>query len=164
MRRHCRRANIHRQPQDGVPLSGAAVRFACGCPRVDRAEPGAVERGRPAAGALVQGAGEDWARQTVASVDNYNAGIQEAITRGAFQRGVQAAGAAKYSQKAATTGARRFPEGVREGGPAFQAGVQPYLTVIAGLTLPPRRPKGDPANFARVQAIGEALRRRKVGG
>ena len=126
-----------------------------------------TQRAAAAAGdyqAGVQGAGEDWARQTVASVDNYNAGIQEAITRGAFQRGVQAAGAAKYSQKAATTGARRFPEGVREGGPAFQAGVQPYLTVIAGLTLPPRRPKGDPANFARVQAIGEALRRRKVGG
>ena len=126
-----------------------------------------VQRAAAAAGdyqAGVQGAGEDWARQTAASVDNYNAGIQEAITRGAFARGVQSAGAAKYSQKAATTGARRFPEGVREGGPAFQAGVQPYLATIAGLTLPPRRPKGDPANFARVQAIGEALRRRKVGG
>jgi len=112
----------------------------------------------------VQGAGEDWQRNTAAAAENYNAAVQEAIGRNAFQRGVTAAGGAKFAQKAATTGARRFPEGVREGGPAFQAGVQPYLQTIAGLTLPPRRPKGDPANFARVQAIGEALRRRKVAG
>ena len=112
----------------------------------------------------VQGAGEDWQRNTAAAADNYAAGVQEALTRGAFARGVQAAGGAKYSQKAGTVGARRFPEGVREGGAAFQAGVAPFLQTIAGLTLPPRRPKGDPANFQRVQVIGEALRRRKVGG
>jgi hypothetical protein len=126
-----------------------------------------TQRAAAAAGdyqAGVQGAAEDWQRNTAASADNYAAAVQEAITRGAFQRGVQAAGGAKFASRAATTGARRFPEGVREGGPAFQAGVQPYLQTIAGLTLPPRRPKGDPANFQRVQVIGDALRRRKVGG
>jgi len=126
-----------------------------------------VQRAAAAAGDYqtgVQGAGEDWARNAAASEENYNAAIQESITRHAFARGVQTAGAAKYSQRAATTGARRFPEGVREGGPAFQAGVQPFLQAISALTLPPRRPKGDPANFQRVQVIGDALRRRKVGG
>jgi len=112
----------------------------------------------------VQGAGEDWQRNTAASAENYNAAVQDAISRNAFARGVSAAGGAKFAQKASTTGARRFPEGVREGGPAFAAGVTPYLQTIAALTLPPRRPKGDPANFARVQAVGEALRRRKVAG
>jgi len=126
-----------------------------------------TQRAAAAAGdyqAGVQGAGEDWARNTAASEENYNAAVQESITRHAFARGVQAAGGAKFAQKAATTGARRFPEGVREGGPAFSAGVQPFLQTIAALTLPPRRPKGDPANFQRVQVVGEALRRRKVGG
>lgn len=112
----------------------------------------------------VQGAGEDWARNAAGAAENYNAAVQEAISRGAFARGVQKAGGAKFAQKAATIGARRFPEGVREAGPAFNEGVQPYLQTIAALTLPPRRPKGDPANFQRVQVIGEALRRRKVGG
>lgn len=112
----------------------------------------------------VQGAGEDWARNAAASVDNYNAAVQEAITRGAFARGVSKAGGAKFAQRASTVGARRFPEGVREAAPAFQEGVAPYLQVISGLTLPPRRPKGDPANMQRVQAVTEALRRRKVAG
>jgi len=112
----------------------------------------------------VQAAGQDWQTATSASAENYAAGVQEAIGRGAFARGVAKAGAAKYSAKAGTIGARRFPEGVREAGPDFEAGVTPYLQTIAAITLPPRRPKGDPANFARVQAIGEALRRRKLGG
>jgi hypothetical protein len=126
-----------------------------------------TQRGAAAASdytAGVQGAGEDWARNTAGSVENYNAAVQDAIARGAFARGVQQAGPTKFASRASTVGARRFPEGVREAGPAFQAGVAPYLQIIAALTLPPRRPKGDPANFARVQAVGDALRRRKVGG
>jgi len=112
----------------------------------------------------VQGAGEDWQRNTAASEENYNAAVTEAIGRHAFARGVTAAGGAKFAAKAADLGARRFPEGIRAAGPAFESGVAPYLQTIGGLTLPPRRPKGDPANFQRVQVIGEALRRRKVGG
>ncbi|MCL6552924.1 MAG: hypothetical protein K6W08_07370 [Firmicutes bacterium] len=112
----------------------------------------------------VRGAGQDWQAAAVAAAENYAAAVTEAIGRNAFARGVQAAGAQTYEQRAATVGARRFPEGVREAQPRWQEEVQPYLQTIAGLTLPPRRPKGDPANFARVQAIGEALRRRKLAG
>ena len=126
-----------------------------------------TQRGAAAAAdyqAGVQAAGADWQTNTAASAENYAAGVQEAIGRGAFGKGVAKAGGAKYAGKASTVGARRFPEGVREAGPDFEAGVTPYLQTIAALTLPPRRPKGDPANFGRVQAIGEALRRRKLGG
>jgi len=112
----------------------------------------------------VAAAGEDWQRNTVAAADNYGTAVQEAITRGAFARGVSKAGGAKFAAKAADVGARRFPEGVRAGGPAFEAGVAPHLQTIAGLTLPPRRPKGDPANIERVSTITEALRRRKLAG
>jgi len=126
-----------------------------------------AQRGAAAAGDYaegVRGAGQDWQQGAVAAADNYNAGVQEAITRNAFARGVQQAGASKYEQKATTVGARRFPEGVREAGPAWEQATAPFLQTIAALTLEPRRPKGDPANFRRVEQIGQALRRRKVGG
>jgi len=126
-----------------------------------------TQRGQAAASdyaAGVRGAGQKWQQQTAASEENYEAGVTAAMGRHAFSRGVQAAGGGKFEQKASTTGARRFPEGIREAGPAFQEGVQPYLQTIAAITLPPRRPKGDPANFQRVQVVGEALRRKKVGG
>lgn len=126
-----------------------------------------VQRGQ-AAGADyaegVRGAGDEWQRQTVAAEENYNAGVQQAITRGAFARGVQDAGAQRYQQKASTIGAQRFPQGIAAAGPDWSEGTRPYLDTIAALSLPPRRPKGDPGNYARVAAVGEALRRRKVGG
>jgi hypothetical protein len=123
---------------------------------------GAAAAGDYAAG--VRGSGAKWERATAMAEDNYNAGIQEAIGRKAFLKGIAAAGGGKYETKAASTGARRYPEGIREAGGSYQEKVQPYLATIASLSLPPRRPKGDPANFARVQAVGEALRRKKVGG
>jgi hypothetical protein len=112
----------------------------------------------------VKGAGQAWQAGAAASADNYAAGVQDAIGRGAYARGVTQAGAAKYETRAAGVGARRFPEGIREAGPAWEQATAPYLQTLAGITLPPRRPKGDPSNFLRVAAIGEALRRRKVGG
>ncbi len=112
----------------------------------------------------VQGSGGLWQQNTAAAADNYAAAVTEAIGRQAFQRGVQQAGGAKFEQKAGTIGAQRFPQGVREGVPAWQAGAAPYLQTLSGLTLPPRRPKGDPGNLARVQAVTDALRRRKVAG
>lgn len=111
----------------------------------------------------VRGAGQDWQQAAVSAAENYAAAVTEAIGRGAFARGIQEAGAQKYEQRATTVGARRFPEGVREAQPTWQQNTQPFLQTIAGLTLPPRRPKGDPGNIARVQAIAEALRRQKVG-
>jgi hypothetical protein len=112
----------------------------------------------------VRGAGADWQAATSASAETYAAGVQDAISRGAFAKGVSRVGGSKYESRASSVGARRFPEGIREAQPAWESGTGPYLQTIAGLTLPPRRPKGDPSNYARVQAVGDALRKRKLAG
>jgi len=126
-----------------------------------------VTRGQAAGGDYtegVRGSGQRWQANASASAENYNAGVQQAITRGSFAKGVNEAGGGKYEQKATTLGAQRFPQGIAQAGPAWAEGTGPYLDTIRGLNLPPRRPRGDPANYLRNQAIGEALRRRKVGG
>lgn len=111
----------------------------------------------------VTGSGSAWAAATAASVDTYNAGVQEAIARGAFAKGVQAAGPSRYEERAAGVGAQRYPQGVASSGDRYAQAVSPYLQTLASLTLIPRRPKGDPSNYQRAQQVGEALRRRKVG-
>lgn len=124
-------------------------------------------RGAAAAGDYangVKGAGQQWQQGAIAGAENFAAGVQDAITRGAFQKGVQQSGGAKYEQRASTVGAQRFPQGIRDAGPAWEQGTTPYLQTLSSLNLPPRRPKGDPSNWQRAQAVGEALRRRKVGG
>lgn len=126
-----------------------------------------ADRGSAAAAdytAGVRGSGGTWQSNTSAATENYNQAVTEAIGRNAFAKGVSAAGGARFESRASTVGAQRFPQGVREGQGNWAEGVAPYLQTIAGVTLPPRRPKGDPGNIARVAAIADALRRRKVGG
>lgn len=126
-----------------------------------------VQRGQAAAADYtkgVAGAGDSWAQNTAAAADTYAQGVQEGISRNAFSKGVAKAGPQKFVTNSTTKGAQRYPQGIATAGPAWQDGTAPYLQVLSGLTLPPRRPKGDPGNMARVSAVTEALRKKKVAG
>lgn len=111
----------------------------------------------------VKAAGGEWQANAAAAGENYASGVQAAIGRGAFAKGVQQAGSEKYTRNASGIGAQRYPQGVGNAEGDWARGVQPYLETLRNLTPPPRRPKGDPGNYARVQAVGEALRARKLG-
>lgn len=112
----------------------------------------------------VQNPRKDWQQATAAAAANQAAGVQAAIAEKRFEKGVTKAGTGKWQQKAATKGQRNFGPGVQDAANDYQAGIAPYISVIEGTQLPPRYPKGDPRNFARVQAIGVALRNKKVKG
>ncbi len=103
-----------------------------------------------------------WAQATEDAADSYKAGVEEAISNDSFQKGVSEAGDAKWRDGALKKGVKRWPEGVRLGGDAYRTGFAPFHSVIQGVTLPPRGPKGDPRNYDRVRAIGEALHEEKV--
>jgi hypothetical protein len=90
--------------------------------------------------------------------------VQAAIGRDAFTKGVTKAGASRYQERAAGVGAQRFPQGVAAAAPQWQKNTQPYLDNMANLTLPVKRPRGDPGNLARVQAIAESNRALKLRG
>ncbi len=108
----------------------------------------------------VQQPRRDQAEAAAAAAQIWADGVQQAITAGRFAKGVRAAGTEKYTRKASTIGAQRYPQGVQAAQADFQAGVTPFLETIAALTLPERFPKGDPRNNARVSAVTEALRKK----
>lgn len=105
----------------------------------------------------------DWAQATAAAGDSYEQGVTAAIGRKAFQKGVSASGTAKWSAKATTLGATRYPQGVAGAEGAFAQGFDKYANVLKGVTLPPRAPKGSPQNLQRVAAVADALHRAKTG-
>jgi len=106
----------------------------------------------------------DWSAATAAAEGAYDEGVQAAVSRGAFKKGVTAAGTDKWKKKAASVGVDRWGPGVRAGVDAYEAGYGEYRAVIEGVKLPPAYPRGDPRNYARVQAIGEALHKKRIGG
>ena len=104
-----------------------------------------------------------WAEATAGAKEAQAAGAQQAIANNSFEKGVREAGDAKWSRKANTVGAQRFGPGVAAAKGDYEQGFAPYAQVISGVQLPPRGAKGDPRNFERVQAIGNALHEAKVG-
>lgn len=105
---------------------------------------------------------ESWASQAIAAKEAYEQGITDSISRGSRESGIQQAGDAKWQRGAVTKGVTRFGPGVRAAQQDYQQGFAPYQSVISGTSLPPRGPKGDPRNYDRARAMGEALHQAKV--
>lgn len=111
----------------------------------------------------VQNPRRPWAAATAAADEARKEGLAAADARDAFRKGVEAAGDSKWKDRASKLGPARFRQGVQVAKADFQKGFSRYHSVIAGVTLPPRGPKGSPENIDRVRAIAEALHAEKVG-
>jgi hypothetical protein len=103
-----------------------------------------------------------WQSQTSGAVQNYNAGVQQAISQNRFAKGVAKVSDQQYQETTVRKGQTRFAEGVQGAEQTYAQAVQPYIDVINSVTLPPRGPNGDPKNYQRVIAMGNALRARKL--
>jgi hypothetical protein len=112
----------------------------------------------------VAGAGQAWHDGAAGASDTYAQGTQAAIADGRYLKGVNKAGAQRYVDKATKVGAGRYTAGAAASKQDYQAGVQPYLDVIAAQNLPLRGPKGSPGNINRVAQIAQALRQKKLQG
>jgi len=106
----------------------------------------------------------DWAASTRESEAAYQAGVQDAISRGAFGRGVSKVGTEKWSRKALAVGPGRYPQGVTAGVTDFQSEFGPYRDALERISLPARGRRGDPQNIERVRTIADALHTMKASG
>lgn len=105
---------------------------------------------------------EDWARNTAGAADNYHQAVTAPAVKERFRRGVQLAGAAKYARKIRDVARDRFGPGVAAARDDYKAGVEPFLATLQGITLSPRKPRGDPANYNRVMEVGKALNAKRI--
>ncbi len=114
-------------------------------------------------GAGAESTTKDQAAAAVAAAGNYAAGVQAAIGRGAFQKGLQASGKSGWLKGIKEKGVNRFAEGVASGADKYVQNSSKYDSARGAAASLPRGPKGSPGNFARSQAVGTALRKAKVG-
>lgn len=104
-----------------------------------------------------------WAQASTNAADAYKAGVTEAVTRGAFAKGIAAAGDATYQKNTLAKGPQRFAEGVQMAQDLYATKMAPVLKIIETTTLPPRFAKGDPRNIERVKVLAAALRKGRTG-
>ncbi len=124
---------------------------------VSNAQSAATEYGANAAAA-----GQDWVQNTQAASQNFIQAVTAAGIQTRFSKGVARAGAEKYSRKITEVGASRYGTGVSAGQQDWADGFAPYAQTLAGLTLPARKPRGDPGNIQRVTAVSQALTAKRL--
>lgn len=125
-----------------------------------------VERAGAASQDYVEGArttNKDQAAAAIAAAPNYVAGVQAAITRGAYAKGLQTSGKAAWLKGVTEKGANRFADGVASGAQKYAANSGKYDGARNAAASLPRGPKGSEQNFSRAKAVGQALRAAKVG-
>ncbi|MBA7560742.1 hypothetical protein ES708_02373 [subsurface metagenome] len=103
-----------------------------------------------------------WVDEAAAAGDAWKGGVEGAIARDGFVKGVVEAGQAAYIDPALKLGVGRYRSGVEFGTPKYGKKFGPYRDVIEGTSLPPRGPVGDPANIERVRVMAAALHEAKV--
>ena len=105
----------------------------------------------------------DWATETGKAEGRYKTGVTQAANEGRFGKGVARAGTEKWNEGAMEKGISRWPEGVAMAEDEYRSGMGDVLNTISSVTLPAKGPKGDPRNYERVKAIGDALHKKKIG-
>jgi len=105
---------------------------------------------------------ELWARNTAAAVDTFGQAISAPGIKNRFRSGVVKAGAAKFARKINDVAKDRFGPGVAAAKDDYKAGAEPYFSTLASLSLSSRKPKGDPANYRRVEEVGKALNAKRM--
>lgn len=103
-----------------------------------------------------------WHDETLAAVEAWTGGVEGAIARDGFRKGVAAVDQSDYLDPALKLGVKRYRDGVTFGTPKYGEKFAPYRDVIEGTSLPPRGPVGDPANIERVRIMAAALHDAKV--
>ena len=98
----------------------------------------------------------------IAGEANYKVATSAAIAKGSRAKGLAGSGQ-KWLRRIAANGESRFATGTAGAASDFAQGFAPFRETIAGLTLPPRGPRGDPKNIERVRAVADALRKRSQG-
>jgi len=119
-------------------------------------------RAAEAFAAEAEASADIWARNTGAAADTYGQAITAPGIKERFRRGVARAGSTKFARKIRDVARDRFAPGIAAATVDYKAGAEPYFSTLAALTLSGRKPRGDPANYRRVEEVGKALNAKRL--
>lgn len=119
-------------------------------------------RAAEAFAAEAEASADAWAANTGKAADTFGQAISAPGIKERFRKGVARAGAAKFARKIRDVGRDRFAPGIIAATVDYKTGAEPYFSTLAALTLDARKPRGDPANYRRVEQVGKALNAKRL--
>jgi len=124
-----------------------------------------VERAAVAGQDYVSGAEQttkDQAALAIAGKANYAAGVQAAISKDSYAKGLQKSGKSGWLAGVKAKGAERFSSGVASSASKYATNSAKYDSARNAAASLPRGPKGSAQNLARVAGVVNALRAAKT--
>jgi len=105
----------------------------------------------------------DWLERFSSVVDAIAEALRRALEERRHLAGAQRAGTKKWQDRAARKGVPRWRDETPKAADNWRSAFEEFASELERLALPPKRPKGDPANVdLRVKPVIEALRRKKL--
>jgi len=111
----------------------------------------------------IKAPGKDWSTEAAKGQIAYEAAMRDPNVLAQRAKQIKVVGTEKWSRKSQAVGPSRFREGVPAAADDFGKGFSPFHATIASLALPEKGARGDPKNYARVKAIGDALHKKRMG-
>ena len=102
-----------------------------------------------------------WEANTGAAKGTYKAAMADPKIGDKFAGGVKGK-ADKFKRKIVDVGVARFGPGVSAAETDMESGFGPYREALAAITVPDRKPRGDPSNYDIVKKIGDPLHKKRL--
>lgn len=106
---------------------------------------------------------KDQSASAIAAKSNYVAGVQASIARGSYEKGLSASGKAGWLRGVQTKGVERFAGGVAAAREKYAQNSGKYDSARDAAKNLPRGTRGSQSNYARSQAVGNALNALRIG-
>jgi hypothetical protein len=106
---------------------------------------------------------KDWSSEAVKGQRAYEDAMRDPAVLAQREKKIKEVGSEKWSRKAIAVGPSRYREGVPAGKDDYTKGFSAYHGVIGALALPEKGARGDPKNYERVRAVGDALHKKRLG-
>jgi len=107
-------------------------------------------------------AGDKWESNAVAAAGTYKTAVTAVDIDKRFKGGIKRVGSEKFVRKVKAVGVARYGPGIEAAKDDFSSGFAPFAEELARIEIPERKPRGDPANYARVKAIGDPLHKKRL--
>jgi len=110
----------------------------------------------------VQNPKRSWAKSTADAEGAYQGWSAKSNLRETFWKRCEESWRCEMAENTLEKGPARWTQGIQLSEDSYQTGFAPYRETLKSLTLPPRGPKGDPANINRVALVAKALHEKKT--
>ena len=100
----------------------------------------------------------------IAAAPRWQASVSSAAALASYTGHLSKAGDTAWTAGALGKGKDRYAGGIAAGKAKYTTKIGPVLSAIAGVTLPDKGIRGSAQNYARVQAVGDALHQAKLAG